>query len=190
MTTSALGNALIEPPEEAPPPDQNLGANDLFRALYHELHRLAKAQLGRNGRDLALGATTLLHEAYLNICRRDSVAFLDRNRFMAYAAKVMRALTIDHVRRVRAQKRGGLYEITSLSALAHEPGAGRDLSRIGPALDELTAIDPELAEIVDLKFFCGFSFTEIAAMRRVSERTVQRHWEKARLFLHQWMERA
>jgi DNA-directed RNA polymerase specialized sigma24 family protein len=58
------------------------------------------------------------------------------------------------------------------------------LSRIGDAIDELTAVDPLLAQLVDLKFFCGFSFAEIAAMRGVSERTVQRDWEKARIYLH------
>jgi DNA-directed RNA polymerase specialized sigma24 family protein len=61
---------------------------------------------------------------------------------------------------------------------------GNELARIGEALDELATLDPELAQVVDLKFFCGFSFVEIAAMRGVSERTVQRSWEKARLYLH------
>jgi DNA-directed RNA polymerase specialized sigma24 family protein len=89
------------------------------------------------------------------------------------------------VRRRRSEKRGGLFEITSLGP---DDPAGvftpQSLIQISDALDELAGIEPELAEIVDLKFFCGFSFAEIAAMRRVSERTIQRNWEKGRLYLH------
>lgn len=104
---------------------------------------------------------------------------------MAYAAKVMRGLIVDYARSRQAQKRGGGFEITALTHDVGEAAAdAKELSRISAALDELAAVDPSLAEIVDLKFFCGFSLAEIAAMRDVSERTVQRHWEKARIYLH------
>jgi len=84
-----------------------------------------------------------------------------------------------------AQKHGGLFEITSLDTKAMENAVDhRELIRISEALDELAKVEPALAEIIDLKFFCGFSFAEIAAMRDVSERTVQRNWEKARIYLH------
>jgi RNA polymerase sigma factor (TIGR02999 family) len=97
----------------------------------------------------------------------------------------MRGLIIDHARERHAQKRGGLFEITSLDADAMEqPVDHRELVQISEALDDLAKAEPALAEIVDLKFFCGFSFGEIAAMRNVSERTVQRSWEKARIYLH------
>ena len=103
---------------------------------------------------------------------------------MSYAARVMRGLIIDHARNRRAQKRGGQFEITSLHTSAADPAADpAELSRISDALDQLAATDPALAEIVDLKFFCGFSFAEIAAMRQVSERTVLPAWEKARIYL-------
>src|SRR5262249_24120462 len=117
--------------------------------------------------------------------------FPDRGRFMAYAAKVMRGLIIDSARSRQAQKRGGGFAITSLTADAGEAAAdAKELSRIGAALDQLATLDPPLADIVDLKVFCGISFTEIAAMRGVSERTVQRHWEKARVYLHRTVRRA
>ena len=104
---------------------------------------------------------------------------------MGYAARVMRGLIIDHAREQHAQKRGGLFEITSLNTEAMENAVDqRELVRISETLDELGKVEPALAEIVDLKFFCGFSFAEIAAMRGVSERTVQRNWEKARIYLH------
>ena len=157
----------------------------LFAALYTELHRMARRELGRRGGQVTLSATTLLHEAYLKMSVRDDAAFPDRPRFMAYAARVMRGLIIDHVRRRHARKRGGLFEITALeTTVADEIANEKELERISDALDELATVDSALAEIVDLKFFCGFSFGEIAAMRDVSERTIQRQWEKARLYLH------
>lgn len=157
----------------------------LFAALYNELHRLARRELGRRGGQVTLSATTLLHEAYIKMSDREDVAFPDRPRFMAYAARVMRGLIIDHVRRRHARKRGGSFEITALQTdVADQTADEQELQRISDALDELAKIDTTLAETVDLKFFCGFSFAEIAAMRDLSERTVQRQWEKARLYLH------
>jgi len=145
---------------------------------------MAKRQLDR-GPSITLSATTLLHETYLDISRRDEANFPDRPRFMAYAARVMRSVIIDYVRNRRAQKRGGLFELTSIGTdVADTIGDDRELGRISDALDELASLQPPLAQIVDLKFFCGFSFGEIAAMRGVSERTVQREWRKARMFLH------
>ena len=156
----------------------------LYEALYSELHGLARRELGRQGA-LSLGTTTLLHEAYLNMAGRNGAAFPDRARFMAYAARVMRGLIIDHARNRQACKRGGQFEITSIDAEGVEEVADhRELVRISEALDELTKVDPNLSEVVDLKFFCGFSFGEIGAMRGVSERTVQRLWDKARIYLH------
>jgi RNA polymerase sigma factor (TIGR02999 family) len=157
----------------------------LFAALYSELHRLAKRELARHGPAVTLSTTTLLHQAYLDMAAREGPSFPDRPQFMGYAARVMRGLVIDHVRSRQAQKRGGQFEITSLES--HIEGAAadvRELTQISEALDKLAEAEPSLSEIVDLKFFCGFSFAEIAAMQNVSERTVQRKWEKARTYLH------
>ena len=160
-------------------------AEALFAALYAGLHRLAKRELARHGAPVSLGVTTLLHEAYLNIAERSDPLFPDQARFMGYAARVMRGLIIDHARRSCAVKRGGQFEITQLGTEPAEgPADHQELTSISEALDELAKADPALAEIVDLKFFCGFSFAEIAAMRSVSERTVQRKWEQARIYLH------
>ena len=159
-------------------------ADALFSALYSELRRLAKYELARHGAPMSLSATTLLHKAYIEIAHRDGTDFADRSRFMGYAARVMRGLIIDHARSRRAQKRGGEFELTSLEAEIENAVDDRKLARISDALDELAKAEPSLAEIVDLRFFCGFSFTEVAAMRGVCERTVQRQWEKARIYLH------
>jgi len=158
-------------------------ATPLFAALYSELHRLARRELARSAPGRGLGATSLLHEAYLDISKRES-AFPDRGRFMAYAARVMRGLIIDYARRRQAHKRGGEFHITSLGGNEVDGQSdAEELTRMSDALDELAAVEPELAQVVDLKFFCGYSFSEIAAMRGVTERTVQRHWDKARIYL-------
>ncbi|MGZ8992688.1 MAG: ECF-type sigma factor [Burkholderiaceae bacterium] len=186
--------------EQGQPPDPALGtrvadairaadggdshaAEQLFAALYAELHRMAKQQLHRNAFGLTLGATTLLHEAYLDIAGR-APGFPDKARFFAYTARAMRGLIIDHVRQRRAMKRGGEFHLTALSTEIGESAAALDdMGPLDDALSELARIDAPLAELVDLKFFCGFSFNDIAAMRGVSERTVQRDWNKARVYL-------
>lgn len=153
---------------------------ELFAMLYRDLRQLAERQL-RRSQGAPLSPTTLLHEAYLGISAGDA-SFPDRQRFMGYAARVMRGLIIDFVRERRALKRGAGYQITQLpSELAVEGGA--DLGRLSDALDDLATREPDLAEVVDLKYFCGFSFEDIAAQRGTSVRTVQRAWEKARLIL-------
>ncbi len=146
---------------------------------------MAQRELGRQQPNLTLSATTLLHQAYIEIAGRDSASFANEALFMGYAARVMRGLIIDYVRTRRAQKRGGQFEITSLGTEVSESATDdRQLTRLGEALDDLAISDPMLAEIVDLKFFCGFSLAQIAAMKGISERTAQRHWEKARIYLH------
>lgn len=159
-------------------------ADALFSALYSELHRLAKRELARQGYPLTLGATTLLHQAYIEMAGRNGVAFPDQARFMGYAARVMRGLIIDYARNRSAQKRGGQFEITSAATEPEQAADDRELSRISEALDELAKVDLSSAQIVDLKFFCGFTLGEIAAMKGISERTAQRGWERARIYLH------
>jgi RNA polymerase sigma factor (TIGR02999 family) len=161
-------------------------ADTLFALLYDELHRLAEHHLRSGGAGLTLGPTTLLHEAYLNVSGRGNLVFADQSRFLAYASRAMRGLLINYVHRRRAQKRGRQFEITL--ACDEQPAAVElrqmeELERLGDALGELAELEPALTELVDLHFFCGFSFAEIAVMRQVSERTVQRDWRKARLLL-------
>jgi len=164
------------------------GSRDrLFTALYDELRRLAERELRRSPL-LTLSPTTLLHETYLNLSSRHGRAFPDRARFLAYASRAMRGLLIDYVRSRRAQKRGADFEITSLPTEL-PPGAAADeqLEGIGEALEVLGADEPRLAQIVDMKFFCGFSFAEIAELLGMSERTAQRDWDKARILLRRYL---
>ena len=164
-------------PEEAAPVAAN---RQLFASLYGDLRQLAERQLRRNA-GAPISPTTLLHEAYLGIAGRNA-AFPDRERFMGYAARTMRGLIIDFARERRTLKRGAAFHITQLPTeiAAEDPG---ELGRLSDVLDELAAREPRLAEVVDLRYFCGFTFEEIAAQRETSVRTVQRDWEKARMIL-------
>ena len=159
-------------------------ADRYFSVLYQELHRVAVRELRRNSAAV-LSPTTLLHETFLNVSLRDSAELVDRPRFMAYASRAMRGLIIDHLRRGNAQKRGGKFEIVSLSEeLQIDATNDTEMDRLRDSLDALTSLDPRLAQCVDLKFFCGFSFGDIAQLWNVSERTVLRDWDKARLLLN------
>lgn len=161
---------------------------ELFAASYAELRRLAQLEL-RRFPSLGVSATTLVHEAYVNLAGREEVAFAERGKFLGYTARAMRGLLIDFARRQQALKRGAGFEITQLSTKIGDQAADAvELGRLSDALDAIARLDPRLAELVDLKYFCGFSFAEIAQFRGVSERTVQRDWEKARLVLFRSLE--
>jgi RNA polymerase sigma factor (TIGR02999 family) len=162
----------------------------LFASLYEELHRVAERQL-RGNAAITVSPTTLLHETYLNMASRDPSSFKDREHFMAYASRAMRGLLIDRLRSRASQKRGGEFEHTPLATEAGNAHAELlELEPIHAALERLGQSHPRLAELVDLKFFCGFSFDEIAGLLNLSARTVKRDWEKARLLLYRFVEQA
>ena len=171
-----------EPPTAPEPRDD---AAQLFTTLYDDLRRLARREARRGGAADYVSTGTLVHEAWLQIRARDALSFEDPARFLAYASRAMRGLVIDRVRARHAQKRGGAFVITSLDTEHAEQVANPEaLQEIGDALDELAKLEPELAEVVDLKFFCGLTLADIASMKGVSERTMQRQWDKARMLLH------
>ena len=186
------------PSPEAPVADLIIRADDgdqaavsaLFATLYGELHTIAERQLHRGGTEPTLGTTTLLHEAYLVIAKREGAQFTSRAHFLSYAARSMRGLMIDYVRRRRAVKRGGEFHVTAMSEEALDRvalPAAEPLERLSEALDTLEQVDPKLAHLVDQHFFCGFSLVDIAQLRGVSDRTVQSDWRKARLLLHRFL---
>lgn len=172
-------------PESGSVIGDSVAKEELFSQLYGELRQLAERQLRRNS-GAPISPTTLLHEAYLGIAAGSAI-FPDRDRFMGYAARVMRGLIIDFVRERRALKRGAGVHITQLPTEVEQVDAG-ELSRLSDVLDELSTHDPRLAEVVDLRYFCGFTFEDIAAQRGTSVRTVQRDWEKARVILFQQLQ--
>jgi len=160
----------------------------LFISLYEELRRIARRELRRRS-GVSLSATTLLHEAYFKIKQRPDAAFPDEPHFLAYASRAMRTLVIDYARSRQAEKRGGAFHITRLPTQVPEQiTEAADLEGLATAIDALAVHDSALAQLVDLKFFCGYSLIEIAAMRGISERTAQRDWDKARVLLKRALE--
>jgi RNA polymerase sigma factor (TIGR02999 family) len=180
---SGSGAAVAAAP---PPPADAASDHDArFAALYAELHRIARREAGRHGGAAQLSATTLLHETYLRVSRGAAFDVADDAHFLAYTARMMRGLVIDRLRAGGTVKRGGDIDIVTLDTLtAEQIGDPQQLDGVARALDELALLEPELATVVDLRFFCGFTMAEIAAQRGVTERTVQRQWEKARGLLY------
>lgn len=179
-TSAPATGGRTQPPGQA----HDASTSVLFATLYDDLRRLARREVRRNGAQDLLGTSTIVHEAWLDISQRPSLEFGEKGRFLAYAARAMRGLVVDRVRANHAQKRGGGLVITSLDTYTSEQAVQPEqLEHIAEALDQLAVLEPDLAEVVDLKFFCGFTLGEVASMQGVSERTVQRKWEKARLLL-------
>ena len=161
------------------------GALDrVLATLYQELHAMARRQLaGQHGQ--TLDATALVHEAYLRLVGRHAAHFDDRAHFFAYAASAMRSVVVDYARQRLAQKRGGdLHRVTELPEEV-EGGLRLNEEMLGldTALTRLAAVDPRLAQVVELRYFAGLSELEIAALLKRSERSIRRDWQKARLFL-------
>ncbi len=180
----AVAPAVAEPDRLATARMNPAVREHFFASLYRELHRMAGRELWTARARACMGATTLVHEAYLNLAGRPQIAFDNRAHFLTYASRMMRGLIIDRARALSAEKRGGCTGPERLDThLGERLAAPAQVIGIGGLLDELTAIDAGLAQIVDLKFLCGFTFGEIAHMRGCSERTVQREWEQARLLL-------
>lgn len=162
----------------------SVAAEQVFAILYGELRLLARSRLRDVGELTLLDTTALVHESFLKL-RGTAGDFPSRHHFLAYAAKAMRSIVVDAVRARRAQRRGGGSEHLTLdTALGERLGHHDDeVLRVHEALDELAAREPRPAQVVELRYFGGLGEAEIAAALGVTERTVQRDWAKARLFL-------
>ena len=164
----------------------DLDATDqVVSLLYAELRKLARARLRQSGELSQLGVTGLVHESYLRLQSAEGLSFSDRGHFLAYAAKVMHSVVIDLVRAREAQRRGGdAVHVTMNTAVAElAPQRDEEILRVHEALDELAQMEPRLAQVVEMRYFGGLLEAEIAEALGVTERTVQRDWQKARLFL-------
>jgi len=157
----------------------------LFAAAYGELHRLAHARLRDGGRDTVMDTTCLVHESYLRFVRAGELRAEDRRAFFAYASQVMRSVIVNSVRERIAQKRGGERPPHTISTRlgAEVPHAEETILAVHQALEALQKADPRLAQVAQMRYFGGYSEQEIAETLDITERTVQRDWEKARLIL-------
>ncbi len=163
------------------------GAFDrLFEAVYGELRTIARRQLRRARPADTLSTTALVHEAYLKFSKQASWSVENRRHFYALAARAMRSVVIDHARRRGRIKRGGAQIAVDLDEqLVAAPERAADLLAVDEALTRLEGADPELAQLVEWRFFGGLSIDEIASLLDVSDRTVKRRWRSARAFLFQ-----
>jgi len=157
----------------------------LFAAAYVELHALAHARLSRGGRNTLLDTTGLVHESYLRFVRAGKLRAEDRRAFFAYASQVMRSVILNSVRERIALKRSGERQSAEASnTMASDlPGDEQTVLEVHEALKDLEKADPRLAQVAEMRYFGGYSEKEIAEALELTERTVQRDWEKARLIL-------
>lgn len=160
-------------------------AGQVVAQLYADLQRLARRQVRQAGHLTLLDTTALVHEAWMRLPGAEAAHFPDRRHFLAYAAQAMRSVVIDLVRARQAERRGGgLAHVTLDTAIADQlPQGDADILRVHEALDELAQVEPRLAQVVEMRYFGGLREQEIAEALGVTERTVQRDWQKARLFL-------
>jgi RNA polymerase sigma factor (TIGR02999 family) len=159
--------------------------DELFSAAYDELRKLARSRLRDGGRNTYLETTALVHESYLRILNSGHLRLEDRRAFFAYASKVMRSVVIDSVREHQALRRGGdLIQLTLDTQLSDAlPSGEAEILHVHEALLALEAAEPRLAKVVEMRYFGGYSEIEIADALGLTERTVRRDWDKARLLL-------
>jgi len=157
----------------------------LFQALYPDLKRIARARLAPHVRGTMLDTSALVHEAYLKFEQAARLTPTDRAHFLAYAAHVMRSIIVDAARAGRSARRGGgAAHVTLDTGVADSLAAGEDeIVDVSEALEHLARLEPRLARVVEMRYFGGMKETEIAEALGVTERTVRRDWEKARLLL-------
>lgn len=160
--------------------------DEVFAAAYGELRRLARSRLRDGGRNTVLDTTALVHETYLRLSSSVRTPFADRTRFFVYAGRVMRSVIVDLVRQRRAERHGGDMVRITLTGDPFDPSrvAGEEqILQVSEAIEDLAKVDPRMARVVELRYFAGLSDAEIGEALGVTDRTVRRDWEQARLFL-------
>jgi RNA polymerase sigma factor (TIGR02999 family) len=162
------------------------GARDeLFAVAYPGLERLARSRLRDGGRSTLLDTRGLVHESYLRYVRGGELRAEDRRAFFAFASQVMRSVIVSTARERAAEKRGAGRRPLTLATQGAEllPAGEDDILRVHDALESLAQVDARLAQVVQMRYFGGYSERDIAETLEVTERTVQRLWLKARLML-------
>jgi RNA polymerase sigma factor (TIGR02999 family) len=157
----------------------------VVEALYDDLRRQARRHLRQSGGMTLLDTTALVHEVWLRLADLQGRDYPDRRHFLAYAARAMRSVVVDLVRARQADRRGGGQDLLTLSTAVAEqtPQADDDVLKVHEALGELGQAEPRLVQVVEMRYFAGLAERDIAEALGVTERTVQRDWQKARLFL-------
>jgi RNA polymerase sigma factor (TIGR02999 family) len=157
----------------------------VFEATYDELKKLAHRRVSQSGRDGELNTTGLVHESYLRFVKAGRITIEDRQHFLGYAGRVMRSVIIDAVRERMAQRRGGdIVHVTLNTAFGDGVPTGEgEVLAVHEALEQLADVDGRLVKVVEMRYFAGMTDVEIAEALGVTDRTVRRIWERARLWL-------
>jgi RNA polymerase sigma factor (TIGR02999 family) len=165
--------------------DESGAQGALFAAAYGELRKLARSRLRDGGRNTMLDTTALVNESYLRFIHSGPLRSDDRRAFYAYASRVMRSVIIDAVRERQAERRGGdLQRVTLNTQIADNlPGGEDELLQVNEALEVLARAEPRLAKVVEMRYFSGYTEAEIGEALDLTERTVRRDWDKARVLL-------
>jgi RNA polymerase sigma factor (TIGR02999 family) len=159
--------------------------NEAFQLVYDEVRAIAHARVARAGGGSTLDTTAVVHEAYLKLARHGEMAWEDRQHFLAVASTAMRQVLLDHARRHLSARRGGGAAHVPLTDIdAAVESQARDILALDAALSRLAALDPQLAHLVELRYFGGLTIEETALALAVSDATVKRAWRRARAFLH------
>jgi RNA polymerase sigma factor (TIGR02999 family) len=161
------------------------GALDsLFEAVYPELRRIAHVRLRRGFPDPDLGTTALVNECYLKLRDAQRLDASDRAHFFSYTASAMRSIVVDIARAKATERRGGnAPHVTLDDELPGDLAAEDEILRVHEALEEIGRLDPRLVRLIEMRYFAGMSDPEIAAALDITDRTVRRDWQKARMLL-------
>ena len=186
-----MNNDAVSPPETITLLIERANAGDsaaldrLFTALYAELHAMARSRIRMNAPITLLDTTSLLHEVYLRLVNLGELKVENRAHFLGYAARTMRSIIVDFARRQLSERRGGSAQQVELDTnVASMTRSGEEeIVRVHDALLQLAHADERLVRVVEMRYFGGLTEDEIAAALGVTDRTVRRDWEKARMLL-------
>ena len=158
--------------------------DELVPLVYDELRRMAGRYMRREGQGHTLQTSALINEAYLRLVNQKSVKWQNRAHFFGVAARVMRQILVDHARGRSRAKRGGRAQMVSLAEHAVMLAEAAEVIALDEALKDLAEMDPRKSLIVEMKFFGGLTTEEVAEVLKVTSRTVEREWRKAKAWLH------
>ncbi|MBI5259174.1 MAG: sigma-70 family RNA polymerase sigma factor [Burkholderiales bacterium] len=169
---------------------QAAALQELYARLYPDIKRVARSRLAQAGGVSGLNTTALVHEGFLRMAEQEGLQGSSRGQFFAYVGQVLRSVVIDFLRAQGRDKRGGEAVLVTLSAAEAEPAAlssATDMLAIDRALARMCEIDVPLYELIEMQAFAGLSIAELAELRGVSTRTINRDLIKARALLQELM---
>ncbi len=162
----------------------------VFDRTYDDLRRMARNRLTTGARGTLLDTTSLVHESFLRFASAGELKVNDRAHFFRYAGHVMRSVIVDLARARLSERRGGHAAHVTLNTSAGDAlsSGEEEIVRVHEALEELAKHDARMVQVVELRYFSGLTEIEIAEVLGVTDRTVRRDWERARLFMAQALE--